>query len=138
MGQDDAARPLTDEGRRRFARVAEQLAHAGVVFDRIYHSPKLRAVQTADLLCPLLAGEFEVTPLLAAPPDIELLRTLRGERIALVGHEPWLSELCAYLMLGEHRGEMFVFKKGGVAHLEGLPSPGGMRLLALLPPRLLR
>ena len=135
MGQDDAARPLTDEGRRRFARVAEQLAHAGVVFDRIYHSPKLRAVQTADLLRPLLAGEFEVTPLLAAPPDIELLHILRT---ALVGHEPWLSELCAYLILGERRGEMFVFKKGGVAHLEGLPSPGVMRLLALLPPRLLR
>ena len=128
MGQDDAARPLTDEGRRRFA-------HVGVVFDRIYYSPKLRAVQTADLLRPLLAGEFEVTPLLAAPPDIELLHTLRT---ALVGHEPWLSELCAYLILGERRGEMFVFKKGGVAHLEGLPSPGGMRLLALLPPRLLR
>ncbi|MER3444431.1 MAG: phosphohistidine phosphatase SixA [Meiothermus sp.] len=135
-GQDDDARPLTPEGIERFGRMVRALEKLSVGFDRIYFSPKLRAVQTADLLMPLLEGEAEaeVTPYLAEPPSSALLEQLRGESVALVGHEPWMGELCAWLVTGERRGEHFPFKKGGVAHLEGRPEPGGMRLLAFLPP----
>ncbi len=111
----------------------------GVCFDRIYHSPKLRAVQTAELLTPLLEeGQTQVTPHLAEPPSEALLNTLEGSSVALVGHEPWLSSLCAWLLVGSPQGESFPFKKGGVAHLEGHPRPGQMRLLGFWSPRLLR
>jgi len=138
-GQPDDTRPLSREGLERFGQVVAGLKRLGIRFDRLYHSPKLRAVQTAELLKPLLKGESQVTPYLAAQPGPKLLGTLQGERVVLVGHEPWMSQLCALLVLGDlEAAGGLVFKKGGVAQLEGQPKPGGMRLLALLPPKVLR
>lgn len=138
-GQPDDTRPLSPQGVERFRAVVKGLTRLNLRFDRLYHSPKLRAVQTADLLGPLLDGESEVTPYLAEPPSPKLLSAVQGETVALVGHEPWMGQLCALLTLGDSQaGGSFVFKKGGVAHLEGEPKPGGMRLLALLTPRILR
>jgi len=54
---DDAARPLTDEGKKRFQQIARGLDRMGVRFDRVLHSPWTRAVETADLLARVLAGE---------------------------------------------------------------------------------
>ncbi|WP_460170686.1 SixA phosphatase family protein [Thermus sp. FJN-A] len=139
----DEARPLSKEGRRRFRRAVRGLGRLGVRLDRLYHSPLLRAVETADLLVDLVGGERAATPLLAQPPDEALLALLEGpgegERVGLVGHEPWLSQLCAWLAVGNRkRASGFVLKKGGVAWLEGEARPGKMRLRALLPPRVLR
>jgi phosphohistidine phosphatase len=136
--QPDDARPLSQEGIQKFREVVQGLKRLGVVLDRLYHSPKLRAVQTAELLVPLLDGETEVTPYLAAEPSLELLKTLQGSSVALVGHEPWISDLCAWLIIGRQEGHSLPFKKGGVAYLEGTPKPGGMRLLGFWSPKLLR
>ncbi|WP_297858610.1 phosphohistidine phosphatase SixA [Meiothermus sp.] len=137
-GQPDEARPLSQDGIQKFIGVARGLKRLGVRLDRLYHSPRLRAVQTAELLVPLLDGETEVTPYLAAEPGPELLQTLQGNSVALVGHEPWISDLCAWLLYGRRGGAAFPFKKGGVAHLEGTPKPGQMKLLGFWSPRLLR
>lgn len=142
-GRKDDARPLSEEGVRRFRQVVKGLDRLEVRFSKLYHSPKLRAVQTADLLMKLVDGESEVTSALAESPEETLLELLEGfgeeDRVGLVGHEPWLSELCAWLVLGEReQASAFVFKKGGVAWLEGEPQPGKMQLVALLPPSVLR
>lgn len=136
----DAERPLTKQGRAEFRRAVRRLDRAGVRLDRVYHSPLLRAVETADLLEPLLDGETIVTPRLAESPSPELLAHIAGERVALVGHEPWLSELLYWLITGrqlrdqrEHAAP-FRLQKGSVAWLEGEPRPGAMTLVALLPP----
>lgn len=136
--QADEARPLSEEGVRKFSQVVGGLKRLGVRLDRLYHSPKLRAVQTAALLVPLLEGESEVTPYLAAAPSLELLKILQGSSVALVGHEPWMGELCAWLLTARREGQAFPFKKGGVALLEGPPEPGQMKLLGFWAPRLLR
>ncbi len=138
-GADDAARALTPEGRARFRTCAKTLAALGLRFERVLHSPRRRAVQTAELLVRRCGGQLEETPLLAQAPGASLLAAARGERVALVGHEPWLSELLALLVTGETGdGARFELKKGAAALLEGTPKPGAMRLRALLPPRVLR
>lgn len=138
-GADDDARPLSSRGRRRFNDVVRGLSRLEIRFDRILHSPKVRAVQTADLLIPLLEGKAESTPLLAVPPSRELLARLTGNRVAVVGHEPWLSTLLAWLVTGhEALGTAFELKKGAVARLEGTPAPGEMRLRAVIPPAVWR
>lgn len=149
-GADDAARPLTKKGRRRFERAVETLDELGVRFDRVLHSPKRRAVETAELLVPLLkaprgattsgerTGELVSTPLLARAPGVELWALLDSERLGVVGHEPHLSSLLSWLLTGEASGSAFELKKGGVAQLEGEPSPGGMKLKALFTPKVLR
>ena len=143
----DDARPLAPEGVRSFRKEVRGLKALCVALDLVLASPKRRARETADLLAPLLQGEVRLTPLLAGPPSAALLAELPQEgRVALVGHEPYLSELLGWLLFGDFVGdsarealaERFLFKKGGVAWLEGRPRPGEVALRAFLPPKVFR
>ena len=138
-GEDDASRALTPKGIRRFRRCVRGLGRLGVGIDLLLHSPKRRAVETADLLADLLEGESRVTSLLAAPPSMDLLDLCTAPRVALVGHEPWLGELACWLLTGVmDAASRFAMRKGGVAMLRGEPRPGGMTLVAWWPPSTLR
>ncbi len=137
-GQSDDTRPLSLEGIEKFRGVVRGLGRLEISLDHLYHSPKLRAVQTAELLVPLLNGETIVTPHLAEDPSPPLLKTITGQSVALVGHEPWLSDLCAWLLTGQMEGGQFPFKKGGVALLEGIAKPGSMKLVGFWSPKVLR
>lgn len=135
----DAERPLTPQGRKRFAQAVMGLQRLGVRLDRLYHSPWLRAVETAALLSPVLQGEAVSSAALARPPSQDLLQEVVGTRVALVGHQPWLGELLTWLLVGsQSHDSAFAFKRGGVAWLEGQPQPGRMALRAFLPPKVLR
>ena len=139
-GWDDAERPLTLDGIERFDRVVKGLRALRVELDVVVHSPWRRAVETAHRLTPLMAqGQRVETSALAASPSDGLLDAIAGERVALVGHEPWMGELLAWLVTGDpFLGAHFVFKKGGVAWLEGDARPGRCTLRALWTPRSLR
>lgn len=135
----DATRPLTADGREKFVQAVRGARKLGWRFDRLYHSPLVRAVQTAELLRPLVDGQMVALPDLAKAPDEEMLAHLEGERVAVVGHEPHLGTLTAWLMAGDaERGERFCFKKGGFAVLRGDLRPGAMTLEGLVAPKLLR
>jgi phosphohistidine phosphatase len=136
---EDAERPLTPRGRRRFAGAVQGLRRLGVELDRLYHSPWRRAVETAELLRPVVHGETVPLTALAAAPQTALFDALAGDVVGVVGHEPWLGELIALgLTLRPDLGARLMLRKGGVAWLTGEPRPGGMTLHALLPPKLLR
>lgn len=135
----DAARPLTPEGERKFVAGVRGMKRLGWRLDAAYHSPFVRAVQTANLLQPLLHGPSRPLADLARAPDEDLLAHVAGEQVALVGHEPYLSALAAWLVTGEIAcGERIELKKGGVAVLAGPLRPGGMTLRALIAPKILR
>lgn len=131
----DETRPLTREGRERLAEVARGLAVLDIGFDVLIHSPMLRAVQTAEMFAPLVQGSTRVSAALAASPSESLLAECVGDSVALVGHEPWLSELIAWLVTGQRElGPHFALGKGALAVLEGKPWPGEMSMTAFLPP----
>jgi len=135
----DASRPLTERGRRQWKRAVRGLVRLGVRLDRVYHSPWLRAVETADALIDRIDAESVVTRRLAGSPTPALLRGLAGDRVAVVGHQPWLGELVGLLVLGSReRGAWLELDKGGVAWLEGEPLPHRMVLRALVSPKMLR
>lgn len=146
-GQDDTARELTTEGTRKFRRAVQGLRELDWCFDRIITSPWVRAVQTAELLKPITDGPTIATDLLADKPRPELFALIaeatapqrKQHATAVVGHEPWLSELVAWLAFGDpHHSEAIEIKKGGVVWLNGTSVPGGMMLRAVLTPKLLR
>jgi phosphohistidine phosphatase len=128
----DAERQLSFEGRRRLAAEARGLARLGVRFGRVLTSPLVRAVQTAELLEPLLAGPDgagrEVADELAREPSEALLERCRGDNLALIGHEPWQGQLASWLVTGDPHGACFALEPGGVLVLDGLPQPGRMVL----------
>ena len=140
-GQADADRELTPEGHRRFRRAVRGLKALDIRFDQILTSPWVRARATAELLSPVAGNEPIVTDLLCQRPRAELLAAIAEypTHIAVVGHEPWLGELIAWLAFGDMRhGEAIEIKKGSLTWLEGSAVPGGMSLRAMLPPKLLR
>jgi phosphohistidine phosphatase len=137
--REDAKRRLTDRGRERLKEEVAGLRALEIRFDRLYHSPWRRAVETADGLMKLVDGERVETKALATAPRQALLDELAGRTVAVVGHEPWLSELIAWLVTGDAlAGRRFEMKKGAVAWLSGPARPGRMMLGALYPPKALR
>ena len=146
-GQDDADRELTDDGVRKFKRSVQGLRELRWTYDRVLTSPWVRAIKTAELLAPLTDGPTISTELLCDKPRPELFALIAEasgpqddrQATAVVGHEPWLSELVGWLAFGDpHHGEAIEIKKGGVVWLEGTAVPGGMKLRAMLPPKVLR
>lgn len=140
---DDTKRPLTHKGIAKMRDVAAGLKDLDVKFDAILSSPLIRARQTADVLHAELkcATPIEETTLLAPggrPADlVSHLRThKKTARIALVGHEPDLGQLAAFLIGAK---APLVFKKGGVCRIdfEKFPPvpPGHLHWFAL--PRML-
>ena len=136
----EAQLPLSPRGRKRFEQVTLGLQYLGVSLDRLYYSPWQSAVETAELLLPLLDGEPIPIPALSrTPPDQALLNEIKGNRVALVGHEPWLGALLLWLTTGfQIASSAFLLKQGGVAWLEGQLDPGHMILRAFLPPKVPR
>ncbi|HLL25814.1 MAG TPA: histidine phosphatase family protein [Kofleriaceae bacterium] len=139
--QDDASRELTEDGERKLKKIVKGLRRLDIDFDRILTSPWRRATQTAIALQPLCEDPPLSTDLLAQSPKSELLALIAelNETTAVVGHEPWLGELVAWLAFGDTRhGEALQLKKGGVVWLEGSCVPGGMSVRAMLPPAIIR
>jgi phosphohistidine phosphatase len=151
-GKDDASRELTSEGARQFKRAVQGMRELPWTFTRVLTSPWVRAVQTAELLKSMTEGPTIATELLCDKPRPELFALIAEtsgpdapggndtrNATAIVGHEPWLSELVGWLAFGDpHHGEALELKKGGVVWLEGTAVPGGMKLRGLLPPKVLR
>lgn len=135
----DSDRPLTEDGREKVDELRRALGRIGVELDRLYTSPWLRARQTAKILEPLA---HEVVPIdaLARAPGPGLLKELQGEVVGVVGHEPWLSQLVAWLIVGDTRdaARRFELKKGAAVCLGGKLAPASATLRALLPPGMLR
>ncbi len=134
-GEDDFARPLSKKGAKKFTQVARGLFALELPVTKVLHSPRLRAVQTAELLAAPFGAPLEVVEGLDGPPREALFDALHGDGVALVGHEPHLSSLLAWLVTGDPKlGSAFELKKGAVAWVSGQPRPGRMCLRALLPP----
>lgn len=134
----DFDRALSAQGRERFRRAVQTLRAMEVSFERVLASPLVRARETAELLVPTLADSFETTDMLARSPGKELLALLDERSTALVGHEPWMSELLELLTASSSgAGSGVRFAKGAVAWLEGEPRVDGMWLRALWPPKTL-
>jgi len=146
QGRDDSQRALTGEGRRKFTQAAKGLARLVKEINLIATSPLLRAVQTGEVL----SRQFSVKPIQiaalepAASPGA-LLEWYReqawNECVALVGHEPYLSEWVSEMLTGRPCS-IVQLKKGAVCLLEvdlsGSPMAGRATLQWLLQPSQLR
>jgi phosphohistidine phosphatase len=143
-GIEDDARPLTAEGERRFAEAAAGLARVAEPPAVLLSSPLPRALRTAELAAAAWGGlSVKKLAALASGEIAGLERALashpKASTIAVVGHEPYLSQLLAHA-ISVKRPEAFDFKKGGVALVDlpdGLSARDG-RLLWYVTPKVLR
>ncbi len=142
----DELRSLTKIGHKKIIQIADRLYQSGLRFDLIITSPLVRARQTAELLLEhQLSSKLEISPDLAPAGNIQSWLTKWKDRsvdrsftnIALVGHEPNLSEWAELLIFGRIDRRL-ILKKGGTI---GLKFPidrieiGTAQLHCLIPPK---
>lgn len=121
---EDPKRPLTNEGLEETRKVAAYVSRLEIVqLNKIYHSGKTRAHQTADVFGEhlMLPGGVEQADGLA-PLDnpavwAERIKSV-DEDIMLVGHLPHLAKLTALLLTGDPELEIVRFRNSAVVQLE--------------------
>lgn len=121
---DDRLRPLTRDGKARFAEVVRKLAKRGFAPTVIATSPLVRCRQTADLIAAGVPGKPTIEELQALAPGSDLNALVAwcatqppDADLAWVGHMPDVGELTA-AMIGDRRA-LVHFAKGAVAALNG-------------------
>jgi phosphohistidine phosphatase len=125
--RDDAARSLTPEGRQKMERGALGLKALVPELDLLAASPLKRALETAELIARAYGDlRVERVPELAPGAGFDrFLGWLTGQRsrgtIAVVGHEPDLSQLICALLAGTN-GPFLELRKGAACLLE-FPGP---------------
>jgi phosphohistidine phosphatase len=140
---DDTLRPLVPKGRKIQRRVTRELRKHKTIPQRVFSSPWKRAWQTARIVIDELdlpkSARFPCAAL-AVPPDLAELAQQVGvvapeETIALVGHEPWMSELASLLLTGKTAGVAIDFAKSGIMGIaaEEISAGSGMLRFYLRP-----
>jgi len=138
----DEERPLTKKGKDRMKDISKGLDELGICFDAIVSSPLARARESAEIVDKYCGtgGNIEYTDLLkpGASYDvlIDYLNRLEGkDKVAIVGHEPFLSGFASYC-LSKSKSSFITLKKGGVLAMEtgGPLKPGQCNLAWLMEP----
>lgn len=120
----DPTRPLTAQGKANVEILAQFLKKAGVKIDVIWHSTKLRAKQTAQLLEEVLLpyqGILEKQRLNPNDPvgPVKEKIVMEGiENLMIVGHLPFLSKLVSLFLTDTEARPLVHFKEGGILALE--------------------
>lgn len=144
----DEERVLTKEGRQKTKKVAQRLVQLDLHFGLIVTSPLIRARQTAEILVEAgLSSQMEECHYLA--PDGKIQSWLKNwleprnyaenTQLALVGHEPDLSQWAEILLWGEVKASLVLKKAGMIGiKLPEIGSPlGRSQMYWLTPPKYL-
>lgn len=134
----DPDRPLSGQGEKDVASVASVLACASVDPEKIMHSGKTRARQTADILEAALgarAGAVEVSGIAPMDSVSEFADRVRSgaEATMVCGHQPFMGKLVSHLLSGDEDLQLVDYTPGSVACLERVPG-GGWILIGFLRP----
>jgi len=121
--EEDPSRPLSEKGLQDIKRVSSYVSNLNIMVYKIFHSNKLRAKQTAEVLSENIKpanGVSEVEEL--APLDnpgtwAERLKDI-PDNVVLVGHLPHLGKLASLLICGNADKNVVGFKMGGIVCLK--------------------
>jgi phosphohistidine phosphatase len=123
--QEDARRPLSARGSEVTRRVAAFLRTSGALaaVQVVWHSPLVRARQTAELLLKELGLDARLIETAGLRPEDDPVavadRLDRVENVVMiVGHEPQLTALATLLVRGQLKPVDFALRKSAVMALE--------------------
>lgn len=119
----DPARPLSEQGKADVNRLAVFLRKAGVRVQRVEHSGKLRARQTAERLVNAIAPGTRIEVNANIQPDDDPTRFTElsfmwNTDLLIVSHLPFLAKLVSQLLLRNSSGLFASFTPGSAICLE--------------------
>jgi len=115
----DERRPLSEKGEKQADRLGRFLAGAGFAPDAVITSPKLRAVQTAEIVAGRLDVPVVVDDRLAGGYGLQAVEAILRDagdpvRPVLVGHDPDFTDLVEILT----GSSAVTMKKGAIIRID--------------------
>lgn len=120
---NDNDRELTLRGRMQVERLANWLRHYELVDPQVWHSDKLRAFQTAEIIRDKAGWFCQLRPREELRPgsDVQtILDMIRNEDrdLIIISHMPLLSEVTAALLVNGPEAVFWEFGTGGALVLQ--------------------
>lgn len=119
--QTDPERSLTPEGRVITLQIAITASDAGITVSSIYHSGKLRALQTAEIFSKqLIVNQIEAIVGIDPLDSVENFTNHFDfpENSMIIGHLPFMERLTSFLITGNQNLTVVKFQNAGIVSLE--------------------
>ncbi|MGQ9510036.1 MAG: phosphohistidine phosphatase SixA [Thermodesulfobacteriota bacterium] len=119
--REDPERSLTDLGRDEVLHISRVAKALNLNPSAIYHSTKLRAKETAEILgrtlnIPVLSSEG-LNPNDPILPWVEMI-SREDQDLMIVGHLPFLNKLASFLLCGDENAGLILFRYGAIVSLK--------------------
>ena len=119
----DPERPLTDQGNADTDRLAAFLKQAGIQVERVIHSGKLRAAQTAEYLAKAIAPGVEPQSSGIINPNddpgaFDWQSDSWDRDTLVVGHLPFMAKLVSHLVIEEENRPIIAWQPDSIVCLE--------------------
>ena len=120
--EKDPEKSLSPEGKDDTKKTAEFLKAKNIEVDAVWHSPKMRAAQTAQIivnsiLCEEIQERDDLNPLDSVENISQEIESLNKD-LMIVGHLPFLQKLASLLLSGSEKNQFISFKNSGAVCLE--------------------
>lgn len=125
--QIDAIRPLSPKGRKETAALGQFLSKLNLSLDKIIHSGKLRAKETAEIMAQHLNFTHSIETQKGLDPLDEVIAFANeldnySENILVVGHLPFVNRLTSFLTTHNENFLLTDFETSTILCLERLQS----------------
>ena len=118
----DPERGLSDLGREETNRIAQVAKGYKIPVQKIVHSGKKRAAQTAAIFHEILALEIPTKEISGINPmdDVRIFAATieREENVMVVGHMPFMERLVSLLTTGSENCRVCKFQNSGIVCLD--------------------
>jgi phosphohistidine phosphatase len=125
----DPERGLTDQGRLDTERIAQVAKGYGIKVQKIVHSGKKRAEQTATLYHAALSVQSPLEAVSGINPMDNVRAFADGINprmdLMVVGHMPFMQRLVSYLTAGSEETRVYQFQNSGIVCLDASEETDG-------------
>jgi phosphohistidine phosphatase len=139
--QSDPQKPLSEQGLADVRKVASFIKPLEISVEHIWHSGKLRAAQTAEILAESVLVEKDCSAYKGLGPNDDV--TIIADEIeaydtnlTIVGHLPFLAYLTSLLVAGRQTTDAVAFDAGSIACLNR-SDPGRWQIEWMITPKIL-
>jgi phosphohistidine phosphatase len=139
--ESDPQKPLSEQGRADVRKVASFIRPLKISVEHIWHSGKLRAAQTAEILAGSVWAEkgCSAHESLGPKDDVTIVADeleAYNTNLMIVGHLPYLAYLTSLLISGKDAANVIAFDAGSIACLNR-SDPGRWQIEWMISPKML-